>query len=87
MTIIKSAAILSLLLVAGCGGPDKVACDPHLSPAAYANREKPPPGFNAPDFVPGPCSADEMKTAEKTSKPVTSTGVPDPNHSPAVAGR
>jgi hypothetical protein len=87
MTIIKSAAILTLLLVAGCGGPDKVACDPRLSSAAYASREKPPPGFNAPDFVPGPCSADELKAVEKTSKPVRSVDVPDPNNSPAVAGR
>ena len=87
MTIVKVAPLLALLVVAGCGGPDKVACDPKLTPTAFANREQPPPGFKAPDFVAGPCSADDLKAAQKDAKPARTTEKPDPNNSPAVAGR
>ena len=86
MTIIKSAALLSLLLVAGCGS-DKLACDPHLSPAAYANREKPPPGFNAPDFIAPPCGPGDKKVADKDTTPSGTSVAAKPDNSAAVAGR
>jgi hypothetical protein len=73
MKIIRAAAALTPLLLAGCSwfsGPDKIACDPSL-PAGYTlSHEPPPPGFAPPTLMPPPCTPD---TATKTAggKPPT----------------
>jgi hypothetical protein len=74
MTISKAIAVLALLLVAGCGGPDKVACDPALPQNALANREPPPPGFVAPSFLAAPCPPGDTKTAQQTTPAPAANG-------------
>jgi hypothetical protein len=62
MTISKAVALIALLLVAGCGGPDKLACDPKLPQTARA-AEPPPPGFSAPTFIAPPCAPGSTKSS------------------------
>ena len=80
MKLIQTAALLPVLLVAGCGwfAPAKMACDPNLSQQAYASREAPPQGFAAPDFLTTPCSADQMqKMADRKARTAPADAAPN----------
>jgi hypothetical protein len=93
MTIMKAAAVTSLLLLGGCswfGGSDKLACDPSLPANFTVSREPPPPGFAAPTLMAPPCApATKTKTADGGTLPDGAPPPPDPlAKSPAaLAGR